>query len=766
MAGTSFSEWITTRSDVLGYWRLGEAAGTTAEDSGPGNRDGTHQGGVTVAQPGLLARDDDKAADYNGTTGRTRVLDAAALDPSAQLTVAAIVRPDTVAATQRIVSKDAQYTLRQIVSGSWQIELKVGAAFPSATGGTPVAGAIARLVGTYDGSTIRLYMNGVEVASQAQAGAIATSANDLYLGSLGGTSEFFDGVIDEVAVLSSALTAAEVADLDALASTRVVKIRPRPGIRVVSLRGLDAYDLTERCDGLGWSSTDAGGDERAQFSVPQQWAKSAPELRQGNTVRIEDGLDVLWQGRLEENDRQVDQAERVGVTAYGLGVRLKDDQSASEVYVDRAIGQWQDMPLNEKVWQAAVPRDIATLSWATEAEGLVCAIQAEALAANTKVAAAWYAAPAGVVIGKLQYIGSQVSLPAGWGGGIYVCLADTTSGGGATFETVAPTLDGTLRTWDPANAWRYAFVEVLSNGAAVTPAAGAHRRFTRLAAFGTHGLTTRAISASEPDGVYGGDVVRNVCSRVAGIVPRLVDAPTDVIPQLVFAGQPHFDWIEELNKLFGYAWGVWGPDSALDSSTDGYLDWQVRTDDAHWYAARSDCDDLALNVEFATLFSSVVVAYRDGSGVEKTETRTLAAPELTAAGIARTAKIDGGTLTQAGAQLYGDVFLAISNGLPPARGQATISKPIRHHRRGEIMPHRLRADGSNISIPDVLPTSELLTLDAAPDKRQLFPIKRVSIDASGPVPKATVEVDQNRDLLSLLQAQLGLAAQVALGSGA
>ena len=67
------------------------------------------------------------------------------------------------------------------------------------------------LVGVYDGTTWRLYRNGTQVASQADAvGAVAVPDGDWAIGSTGeGWADNFTGSIDEVAVYNKALTAAQ-----------------------------------------------------------------------------------------------------------------------------------------------------------------------------------------------------------------------------------------------------------------------------------------------------------------------------------------------------------------------------------------------------------------------------------------------------------------------------------------------------------------------------------------------------------------------------
>jgi hypothetical protein len=66
------------------------------------------------------------------------------------------------------------------------------------------------LAATYDGASLRLYVNGVQVATSAVSGAIATTAGPLQIGGNNVWSEWFKGTIDDVRVYNRALSAAEV----------------------------------------------------------------------------------------------------------------------------------------------------------------------------------------------------------------------------------------------------------------------------------------------------------------------------------------------------------------------------------------------------------------------------------------------------------------------------------------------------------------------------------------------------------------------------
>ena len=66
------------------------------------------------------------------------------------------------------------------------------------------------LASTYDGANQILYVNGVQVASRAQSGAIKVSAGPLRIGGDSVWGDYFQGLIDEVRVYNRALSASEI----------------------------------------------------------------------------------------------------------------------------------------------------------------------------------------------------------------------------------------------------------------------------------------------------------------------------------------------------------------------------------------------------------------------------------------------------------------------------------------------------------------------------------------------------------------------------
>jgi hypothetical protein len=105
-----------------------------------------------------------------------------------------------------------------------------------APAGAIVVGTTYHVVGTYDGTTQRLYINGAQSVSAALTGAITANTNALYIGSWNGSSEFYRGTADEVAVYSTALTASQVlSHYNAGIAVTAALVHNAPDVHLVSI---------------------------------------------------------------------------------------------------------------------------------------------------------------------------------------------------------------------------------------------------------------------------------------------------------------------------------------------------------------------------------------------------------------------------------------------------------------------------------------------------------------------------------------------------
>ena len=66
------------------------------------------------------------------------------------------------------------------------------------------------LAATYDGATLRLFVNGTQVGSRALTGALLTSTGVLRIGGNAIWGEFFQGRIDEIRIYNRALSPGEI----------------------------------------------------------------------------------------------------------------------------------------------------------------------------------------------------------------------------------------------------------------------------------------------------------------------------------------------------------------------------------------------------------------------------------------------------------------------------------------------------------------------------------------------------------------------------
>src|SRR5207244_13011036 len=88
--------------------------------------------------------------------------------------------------------------------------INTGGVDQTAAGGTVPLNSWTHLAVTYDGATLRLYVNGIQTAAQAVTGSLLSSTAPLRIGGDAPWGEYFSGTIDEVRVYNRALSAAEI----------------------------------------------------------------------------------------------------------------------------------------------------------------------------------------------------------------------------------------------------------------------------------------------------------------------------------------------------------------------------------------------------------------------------------------------------------------------------------------------------------------------------------------------------------------------------
>jgi len=212
-------------TNLEGYWKLDEASGNRADSSVNGN---TLTDNATVSN---VAYDywstGENSADFEtGNSEYLSITDASqtGLDITSDLSIAGFVRPESVGAARAILTKwnttgnQRSYLLRISSGNALQLLLSNAGSATDVTAtstGTVSAGKWQHFAVTFNNTDnwVVLYLDGNFDSATAYTSAIFNSTADFNLGAVVGTSEFFDGLLKDVAIWSRVLNAFEIKKL-------------------------------------------------------------------------------------------------------------------------------------------------------------------------------------------------------------------------------------------------------------------------------------------------------------------------------------------------------------------------------------------------------------------------------------------------------------------------------------------------------------------------------------------------------------------------
>src|SRR6185503_16695191 len=219
--GKSFNNLIIN-DGLVGYWKLDAATASGVMDHSGYGGQGTITGApVTSTDTRGLNFANSGSIDFDGAGGQyVRITHASQFNFTNKITVAAWVKLDTTETFARWVTKGSDpltfpFLLGQSTTAAGVPRFRVITSVGVTSEGTAAlkTGVWYHLAGTYDGSNVRLYVDGIQIDSDAQTGNLATNTTDgvtIACDSDCTGADAPDGKIDDVRIYNRALSAAEV----------------------------------------------------------------------------------------------------------------------------------------------------------------------------------------------------------------------------------------------------------------------------------------------------------------------------------------------------------------------------------------------------------------------------------------------------------------------------------------------------------------------------------------------------------------------------
>lgn len=208
---TATTSASTGTPGLVAAYDFNAGTGTSVSDvSGNGNT------GTIVNATWTTSGKYGSALSFNGTNAQVVINDAASLHLSAALTLEAWVNPSSApTGWQDVIYKPLDNYFLEASSTNGN---KPGTGVLLTSNAEPLAYGSAQLAAntwthlamTYDGTTLKIYVNGALVTSTAQSGTITASTNPLQIGGDSTYGQYFKGLIDEVRVYNIALTQTQI----------------------------------------------------------------------------------------------------------------------------------------------------------------------------------------------------------------------------------------------------------------------------------------------------------------------------------------------------------------------------------------------------------------------------------------------------------------------------------------------------------------------------------------------------------------------------
>jgi len=204
-------------SSLIGYWTLGEGTGTVAYDYSGNNATGSWNGSLTSGSyysSGMGSNG--YAGAFNGTNDYVaNTGNSSAFNLSTGMTLMAWVKLNASSTDEKVISKRPSYQLAVYSNNIPETEIFINGTSEdtrSVSGGTVLQNGVwYQIVGTYNGSVLTTYVDGVLDRQLSISGTMSTTTYALDIGKAADSSgNYFNGLIQNARVYNTALSAAQI----------------------------------------------------------------------------------------------------------------------------------------------------------------------------------------------------------------------------------------------------------------------------------------------------------------------------------------------------------------------------------------------------------------------------------------------------------------------------------------------------------------------------------------------------------------------------
>jgi glucose/arabinose dehydrogenase len=205
-AYTATYETVAGPPGLVAAYGMNEGSGTSVADASPAANHGTATALSWAAGKygGALA--------FGGGPGWVTVPDSPSLRLTGGMTVEAWIRPAVTTQWRTILMKEYAGGFAYVldVSGRPHTAIHTGTERGLFGAAAVPLDTWTHVAATYDGTTLRMYVNGVESSYSPTSGNIRTDGGVLRIGGNSVWGEYFNGLIDEVRIYNRALTPAQI----------------------------------------------------------------------------------------------------------------------------------------------------------------------------------------------------------------------------------------------------------------------------------------------------------------------------------------------------------------------------------------------------------------------------------------------------------------------------------------------------------------------------------------------------------------------------